>query len=222
MKLRLLVLVLGSLLSFGSLGQTTTYPNKTVRIVVPFAAGGATDIVTRILAQKLTEVWGQSVVVENRGGAGGNIGAVEVVKVRARWLHAVDDVWLGRHGQPAHLQEHGLRSESRPDADHDGLERSAGGRRQSESSGEDIEGVDRAGEGKAGLAQLRPRRHRQPNAPGRGEFPVRDRASTFRTFPTRAKGRRSPTWSQGRSTWRRRTCRRRSDSSTAENCARWR
>ena len=80
MKLRLLVLALGSLLSFGSLSQTTNYPSRTVRIVVPFAAGGATDIVTRILAQKLTEVWGQSVVVENRGGAGGNIGATEVVK----------------------------------------------------------------------------------------------------------------------------------------------
>ena len=80
MKMRLLVLALGSLLSLGSLSQTTSYPNRTVRIVVPFAAGGATDIVTRILAQKLTEVWGQSVVVENRGGAGGNIGATEVAK----------------------------------------------------------------------------------------------------------------------------------------------
>ncbi len=80
MKLRLLVLALGSLLSFGALGQATNYPNKTVRIVVPFAAGGATDIVSRILAQKLTEVWGHSVVVENRGGAGGNIGAAEVAR----------------------------------------------------------------------------------------------------------------------------------------------
>ena len=50
------------------------YPAKTVRIIVPFSPGGATDIVTRLLAQKLTEAWGQQVVADNRAGASGNIG----------------------------------------------------------------------------------------------------------------------------------------------------
>lgn len=56
------------------------WPSRPVKMIVPFAAGGATDVVARLLAQKLTEDWGQSVVVENRAGAGGNIGGDAVAK----------------------------------------------------------------------------------------------------------------------------------------------
>ena len=66
-----------------ALAGAQNYPTKPVRIIVPFAPGGATDIVTRILAQKLTEAWGQTVVVDNRAGAGGNIGAELAAKAPA-------------------------------------------------------------------------------------------------------------------------------------------
>jgi len=57
-----------------------TYPNRPVRIVVPFSAGGPTDIVGRVFAQKLSELIGQQFYVENKVGAGGNIGADQVAK----------------------------------------------------------------------------------------------------------------------------------------------
>jgi tripartite-type tricarboxylate transporter receptor subunit TctC len=52
-----------------------TYPDRSVRIIIAFAAGGTIDTLGRIVAQKLSEAWGQNVVIENRPGAGGNIGA---------------------------------------------------------------------------------------------------------------------------------------------------
>ena len=58
----------------------STYPNKQIRVVVPFAPGGTTDLLGRIAAQYLTEVWGQTVVVDNKSGAGGNVGAEIVAK----------------------------------------------------------------------------------------------------------------------------------------------
>lgn len=56
------------------------YPNKTVRVIVGYTAGGATDVTARIVSQKLGEIWGQQAIVDNRPGASGTIGAELVVK----------------------------------------------------------------------------------------------------------------------------------------------
>ena len=63
-----------------TLASAQGYPNKPVKLVVPFTPGSATDILARTLGQKLSEQWGQPVIVENRAGAGGTIGAGVVAK----------------------------------------------------------------------------------------------------------------------------------------------
>src|SRR5690242_12530741 len=60
--------------------DTQNFPNRPIRIIVPFPAGGPTDILTRIVAQKMSEDFGQAVIVENRPGADTAIGAVQVAK----------------------------------------------------------------------------------------------------------------------------------------------
>ena len=57
------------------IASAQTYPSRYVRFLVPFPPGGSTDPVARVLANRLSELWGQQLVIENRGGAGGNIGA---------------------------------------------------------------------------------------------------------------------------------------------------
>ena len=64
-------------------GWANAYPDKSIRLVVPFAPGGTTDILGRIVAQHLTDAWGATVVVDNKSGAGGNIGADIVAKAPA-------------------------------------------------------------------------------------------------------------------------------------------
>ena len=61
-------------------GHAQTFPAKTIRIVVPFAPGGANDIIARVVSQRLAEPLGQQVIVDNRGGAGGALGAEQVVR----------------------------------------------------------------------------------------------------------------------------------------------
>ena len=73
---RALVLLLGFFLSFQA--QAQNYPDKPVRVIISFTPGSSTDIVGRVVMAKVAEYWGQPVINENRGGAGGSIGSREV------------------------------------------------------------------------------------------------------------------------------------------------
>ncbi len=75
---KLVAFVLAALFAGAALAQA--WPQKPVRFIVPFPPGGATDISARLLGEKLSQIWGQTVVIENRGGAGGGVGAAEAAR----------------------------------------------------------------------------------------------------------------------------------------------
>ncbi len=74
---KLFAVLFGVLLAANAHAQ---WPQKPVRFIVPFPPGGATDISARLLGERLQEIWGQTVVIENRGGAGGGVGAAEAAR----------------------------------------------------------------------------------------------------------------------------------------------
>jgi len=75
---KLVAFVLAALFAGAALAQA--WPQKPVRFIVPFPPGGATDISARLLGEKLSQIWGQTVVIATRGGAGGGVGAAEAAR----------------------------------------------------------------------------------------------------------------------------------------------
>ena len=137
-----------------------TFPTKPVRILVGFTPGSATDITARLIAPKLSEIWGQPVVIENRSGAGGTLAWAIAAKATPDGhtlhgrVHGVRDQSGASGKKPALRRAEGL-SRRHPDrhADRDA-------RRRAFARREVGEGADRAREGKADPLRLDRRRQR--------------------------------------------------------------
>src|SRR5579883_2163921 len=111
MRRRIAALLAAALLMSWLPATAQTYPAHPVRMLIAFSAGGTIDALGRILAQKLSERWGQSVLVENRGGAAGNLGALAAaqavpdgytIHLGAQSLATAQDVLMVPPGSPAH------------------------------------------------------------------------------------------------------------------------
>ncbi|MBL8280037.1 MAG: tripartite tricarboxylate transporter substrate binding protein BugE [Pelomonas sp.] len=74
------VLQAAALASLSPLAWADTYPSKTIRLIVPFAPGGTTDIIARIVSERINGILGQTMVVENKAGGGGTVGATEIMR----------------------------------------------------------------------------------------------------------------------------------------------
>ena len=156
------LLVLLACLAGAVAAQAQSYPTRTITITVTAAAGGVTDVVARAVGQRLSETWGQQVVIENKGGAAHVVGAQSVAKAApdgysllvAEAGTFVDQSHPLRQRQAALRRGEGLRP------DHRARAHQPGAARPSCAAGEERERADRAREAEAGRAHLRHRRDR--------------------------------------------------------------
>ena len=158
MLCRFVVLLIAIL--FASAAQAQTYPDRPIRLIAPFPAGGLADVLARAVGDQMSKTLGQPVVVENRAGAGGNTGAFAVATA------APDGYTLLMSSAGILTANPFLYAKMPFDVEtafipiSNVAEMSMMLVVQSECRGEDAQGVRRAREGAAGQAQLRLARHR--------------------------------------------------------------
>ena len=174
--MRLRALLAGLALVFASARQAQNYPDRPIRLIAPFPAGGLADVLARAVGDEMRKTLGQPVIVENRAGAGGNTGADAVAKAApdgytllmssagiltanpflyAKMPFDVETAFIPVSQRRRHVD--------------------AGGG-QSEGRGEDAEGVRRARQGQSGQAQFRLARHRHDRASRAGDVHACGRA----------------------------------------------
>ena len=94
--------------AMGYAARAQPYPSRVIRMIVPFPAGGIADLVARQVSLQIQNETGQSIVVDNRPGAGGNIGLDAVAKSTPRWLHHRPRRGRQPRHQSFHVQNHAL------------------------------------------------------------------------------------------------------------------
>src|SRR4051812_21485650 len=146
------------------------FPTKPVRSIVAFPPGGGTDIVARLLAQRLGETWGQAVIVENRAGASGTVGTEAAARAdpdgHTLFMATMGNMTANQHLYPK-MAVDPLRAFA-PITDYQGRRRALRASRQSRTSGKGRAGVDRAGEATPWRNRLQLLRARRRAAPRDG------------------------------------------------------
>ena len=187
---RMSVVMLGSVLLAGfcgsALAQKASYPTKPIRIFVAYTPAGATDILARAVGQKMTEHWGQPVIIENRPGAAGNIGTEMAARATPDGYTLIMAT-AGTHGiNPSLYRNLSWDPIKSFDAGQPGRHGAQHHGRQQLPAGKKRQGADRLCQGQPRQTQLRLARHRQHRASVDGAVQEHDRHRPRCTFRTRA------------------------------------